>query len=112
MASAAQALALSQIVEGSIHANQNVDVFSIEPPAGQKLIIEVVAASLGSALDAYLTIYDAKGAILAECDDIGSSSDARLDLTAPGGKLFIALQDANDQGGTAFPYRLLVKTMP
>lgn len=105
-----QALQLPQTIIGRIESPNDVDVYSLDVQAGQKLLCEVHAERLGSAMDALLTVYDASGRILATHDDLAESRDARLELTVPAvGKLFVVVQDANDQGGPANPYRLSVR---
>jgi hypothetical protein len=106
----AQAVQLPQVVIGRIENPNDVDVYSIEAQAGQRLVCEVHAERLGSGLDALLTIFDAAGRIVATSDDLADSHDARVELTAAAaGKLFIVVQDAHDQGGPAHPYRLTVR---
>lgn len=106
----AQAIAVPQIVHGTIHGDRNVDVFSIDAQAGQKIACEVFAARRGANLDPLLTIYNERGGLIASNDDQGESADAKLEVTLPSaGKYFIVLQDAFDLGGQAHPYRLVVK---
>jgi hypothetical protein len=108
-----QALQLSQIVVGRIENPNDVDVYSIDAPAGQKILCEVFAERLGSGLDALLTIYDSTGHVVATHDDLPDSRDARLEFTATAaGKFFVVVQDANDQGGPAHPYRLSIRLAP
>jgi hypothetical protein len=88
-----------------------VDCFRVEGKAGQKLTAEVFAARLGSALDALLTVYDDKGQVLASCDDLPDTTDARVEVTlARAGVVYICVSDANDQGGPTHFYRLVVKS--
>jgi len=106
----AQAIAVGQVVEGQIGQSQDVDTFRFTGQAGQPLIIEVLAARLGSALDSHLTLYDDGGQILDSNDDFGDSTDSRLEITLPrNGTYYLGLIDANDQGGPAYGYRLSVK---
>lgn len=109
----AQAIAIPQVVIGSIENPADVDVYAIDVQAGQKLHGEVHAERLGSGLDALLSIYDSQGRLVATQDDLSDSRDARLEFTAAAaGKWFFVVQDANDQGGPAHPYRLAVKALP
>lgn len=106
----AQAITLPQIVQGNIHAERNVDVFTFAGQAGQKVHCEVQAARRGSNLDALLTIYNERGELLATSDDVANTLDAVLEITLPTtGKFYLVLQDAHDLGGQAHPYRLIVK---
>ena len=105
----AQALTVPATVDGLIAHNQDVDVFRIAGKAGQKLLVEVLAARHGSALDSVLTLYDDKGTALASNDDT-EGADSRLEVTLPrAGTYFVGLIDANDQGGPAHVYRLVIR---
>lgn len=114
----AQPIEIGMTIEGMLHQPQNVDVFRFEGQAGEKLICEVVAARRGSALDATLTLFDARRRLIDTADDLPSDAttrddwslrDARLEITLSAtGTFFLVLQDANDFGGPAHPYRLRV----
>lgn len=107
----AQPIAVPQIVNGSIHGDRNVEVFAVEGQGGQKLVAEVFAARRGSALDPLLSLYNARGNVIATHDDLSDSPDARLEVTLPAtGRYFLVLQDANDLGGAMCPYRLVVRS--
>lgn len=106
----AQAIQVPQTVDGQIHGDGNVDVFSLSGAAGQRLVAEIFAARHGSALDSILTLYDESGRILAVSDDQSGTTDSRLEITLPAaGRYFLGLQDAHDRGGPAHPYRLVVQ---
>ncbi len=108
----AQPMALPQAVDGVIGQSQDVDVFRFEGKAGQRVVIEVLAARFGSALDSYLSVYDSAGRLLASCDDIEGSRDSRIALTLPkDGTYYVSVSDANDTGGVVHVYRLVVKTV-
>jgi Bacterial pre-peptidase C-terminal domain len=106
----AQPIAVPQVVDGTVHQPQDVDVFRFEGKAGQHVLAEVLAARHGSALDSVLTLYDADGRELASSDDAEGSTDSRLDVTLPrDGAYYLSLLDAHDQGGPAHVYRLIVR---
>jgi hypothetical protein len=106
----AQPIQPPQVVEGSIQQPQDVDVFRFEGKAGQRLVLEVQAARHGSALDSVLTLYDAEGRELAANDDAGGSADSRLEATLPRDAVYyVSLQDAHDQGGPVYVYRLVAR---
>ena len=112
----AQRIEIGTTLEGTLHQPQNVDVFRFEGQAGEKLVFEVIAARRGSALDATLTLFDARRRLIDTADDLPSDAttrddwslrDARLEITLSAtGTFFLVLQDANDFGGPAHPYRL------
>jgi hypothetical protein len=106
----AQPIALPQAVDGAVSQNQDVDVFRFEGKAGQRIVIEVLAARYGSPLDSFLSLHDADGRLLATCDDIEGSTDSRIEVTLPkDGAHFVSVIDVNDVGGPAHVYRLVVK---
>jgi hypothetical protein len=105
----AQTIALPQAVDGIIGQNQDVDVFRFEGKSGQRIVIEVLAARYGSALDSYLTLHDEGGRLLATSDDIEGSTDSRIEMTLPkDGRYFASIIDAHDTGGPAHVYRLVI----
>lgn len=114
----AQPVEIGTTIEGTLHQPQNVDVFRFEGQAGEKLVCEVLAARRGSALDSTLTLFDSRRRMIDTADDLPSEAatredwslrDARLEITLPtAGPFFLVLQDANDLGGPAHPYRLQV----
>ena len=94
---------------GAIERSQDVDVFHIAAEAGERLRVAVTAHGLGSLLDPLLTLHDSKGALIAKADDGEDSPDPQLDITVPGtGPIFLVVQDANDAGSEAHPYRVTV----
>jgi hypothetical protein len=106
----AQAIALPQAVDGTISRNQDVDVYRFDGKAGQRVVIEVLAARYGSALDSFLMLHDADGRLLATSDDIEGSTDSRVEAVLPqAGAYFVSVLDAHDTGGPAHVYRLVVK---
>jgi hypothetical protein len=105
----AQPIAVPQIVEGLIKQPQDVDVFRVEGKAGDRIVFEVQARRFGSPVEAMLTLYDADGQILATAEGAGPRRDPVLKALLPrDGRYFLALIDANDQGGPIWVYRLLV----
>ena len=106
----AQLVSLSQVVEGMIDGNQDVDVFALEGTAGQTIHAEVIAAARGSALDAALTLFDANGRPLVFSDDEGEVRDPQIRFTLPAtGRYFVALQDGLELGGSTHPYLLQIQ---
>ena len=104
----AQPLVDGKTVVGTIHEPRNVDVFEVKVEAGQKLVVTVRAAQVGSLLDPVLTIYDSAGQIVASSDD-ADGKDPRIESTvSKSGSYYLSLQDANDSGGPHFAYTLKV----
>ena len=105
----AQSVSVGKTIVGVIGDARNVDVFRIELSAGQKLIVETIAARAGSLLDPTLTLYDSKGRIVAANDDHAKTRDSRIETTLnQPGAYFITVQDANDAGGPHFAYLLKI----
>lgn len=75
------ALALNGLGTGSIGQARDMDWFRIEVQAGKSYTVAVDAAA-GSALDAYLRLYDANGSLILSDDDSGAGSNARLTFVA------------------------------
>ena len=107
----AQAIAPSQIIDGQIHGDGNVDVFAFELTEKTNLSVEVQAQQLGSGLDSILTLYHAAGSIVASNDDSDKTTDSKLEAPLEPGRYFVCLQDAHDRGGAAHPYRLVVRSV-
>ncbi len=106
----AQAIQVPQIINGSIHGDRNVDCFAIDGQAGQKIACEIFSDRKGGNLDAFLSLYNERGQLLASHDDLPGTRDAKLEVTLPAaGKYFLVLQDAQDLGGAAHAYRLVVR---
>lgn len=96
---------------GAIERPQDVDVFHLAAEAGGRLRVAVTAHSLGSLIDPLLTLHDSKGALIATADDGEGSRDPQLEITVPRtGPIFLVVQDANDAGSEAHPYRVTVES--
>jgi hypothetical protein len=86
------------------------DVFRIQAKTGEKLVFEVEARRLGSAIDPVLEILDASGRTLARSEDAPLLSlDARVAVTFPrDGYFYVVVHDARYSTQTANFYRLKV----
>jgi hypothetical protein len=130
----AQALKPPATVRGRIENPDDVDVFSFTARSGQTVVAEVSAARYGSLLDSLLTLYDARGNVLASNDDATPDADATgdddgdrkkdpekalaararrdsvLKFRCPSdGTYYLSLLDANARGGAAHVYQLTVR---
>jgi hypothetical protein len=106
----AQPIRVPQVVDGAIHADQNVDVFVFDLAEPQTIVIEAIAQRRGSALDSLLTLYDEHGKIVDSSDDTLGTTDSQIERLLSAGRYFLSLQDAHDRGGPAHPYRLVVRS--
>lgn len=105
-----QSVTLPANVRGRIQSAQDVDVFAFEGKAGQRVTAEILAARLGSPLDATLTLWNSSSTLLASADDSPGDRDPRLDFTLPTtGRYFLVVQDAHDQGSPAHGYLLRLR---
>lgn len=106
----AQAVARPQTIDGVISPPQDVDVYRFDGKAGQRVVLEAQAARHGSALDSFLSLYDASGRLLASNDDADGTTDSRIEATLPrDGAYLVSVIDAHDQGGPAHVYRLVIR---
>lgn len=106
----ARSMLIGAAANGRIDRPGDVDQWVVELAQGAALDLEVVAARLGSPLDAQLIVRDATGKELARADDgPGGSPDAQLKFTAPAaGKYGVEVRERfAGRGGRAFAYRLL-----
>jgi hypothetical protein len=108
----AQSIEIGMTIRALIKEDKDVDVFTFEGVAGQKISAEVIAVRCASLLDSVLTLYDAAGHLLATSDD-AATRDAQLALELPvNGKYYVSVQDAQDRGGGWHAYELIVRQMP
>ena len=110
-------------INGKIDKPGDVDQFSFEIKTPQLLVFEVEALRLSSHLDALLTLYGAekqnmeaddakKEQVLMVNDDAGRNPDARIDWNfTEAGKYSVSIRDLNNQGGSAYPYRLNIRPL-
>jgi hypothetical protein len=105
------------IVNGCIEHPGEVHFFRIDGRAGEEIVAEVEARRLGSPLDSVLTLIDAHGKQLAFNDDFEDKSaallthqaDSRLIYRFPTkGAYTLQLADTQQNGGSAYTYRLRV----
>ncbi len=106
----AQEIPFSKTMQGSIQSPGDVDVFRFTGKAGEQIAAEVFAARHGSALDSILTLYNARGQILASNDDSEAGADSLLRVRLPAdGIYYLGLVDAFDRGGPLYLYNLEVR---
>jgi WD40 repeat protein len=100
-------------VWGVLGAKGDVDSFAIDAKAGQKLVCEVTASSIGSKANAVLTLFDAHGRLLADNNDFGGTSDPLLAFSVPAdGRYVIQISDLMLAGGGEYFYRLSLGPLP
>lgn len=106
----AQAVEAGQVIRGRIQSDKDVDVYRVKGRAETRFTAEVFAARGGSLLDGVLSIYDARGRLLAAQDEgEGGDRDPRIECLLPAdGDYFLVVVDAHDRGGEWHPYELSV----
>ena len=106
----ANAVEAPVVINGRIGTAADVDVFRVKSNADQKLVAEVEARPFGSPLDAFLSLSDASGNVIARNDD-ANSLDARIEFDAKKDtEYLLSLRDLTDRGGERFGYRMLVRS--
>ena len=99
-------------INGKIDKPGDVDRFSFEIKTPQLLVFEVEALRLSSQLDALLTLYGAENDQVLAVNDDASGTDARIERNfTQAGKYTIAIRDLNNQGGSAYSYRLNIRPL-
>ena len=96
-------------INGSL-PDADVDLFSFQARAGQKLVFETEANVLASAIDPALEILDAAGKVIAKNDDAaGVGIDARLEVAFPrAGTYFVRVHDSKYSDQPQNFYRLKI----
>lgn len=110
----AQPIPLNTTVAGRI-TSEDFDVFAVTARKGQRLSAEVEAMRLGrAAFDARLTLRDAEGRVLADCDDSWLAlQDPLVSIVTPAdGTYFLQVREAAYGGSEACVYRLHIGTFP
>jgi len=110
----AQPVERNVTIEGVV-TNEDVDVFSLEMKAGERLTAEVEGLRLGDSLfDPFLAILDAKRFELASCDDCAlTKQDPVVSCVVPAdGRYFVLIRESSYRGSDRCLYRLHVGTFP
>jgi len=105
----ANAVEAPAAINGRIGTASDADVFRVKSNADQRLMAEVEARPFGSPLDAFLTLSDASGNVIARNDD-ANGLDARIEFDAKKDtEYLLSLRDLTDRGGERFGYRVIVR---
>jgi hypothetical protein len=108
---------LPATLRGTIDRPGDVDRFGFEAKAGQELVFQVVAASMGSKLRPVLTLYDSGGRIAAQAaagvSGAGGGLEPVLAYTARAdGPMTLEVADADLGGSGAHFYRISAGPIP
>lgn len=110
----AQMISVPCTINGSVIAEQG-DAFKFTVKAGQRLSFDCLARRLGSAIDACMYIYDAKGTreLAYDNDSPGCQTDPRISYTfKEAGEYLLEVKDVLNRGGPEFFYRIRVGDFP
>ncbi|MCL2744282.1 MAG: pre-peptidase C-terminal domain-containing protein [Planctomycetaceae bacterium] len=76
----AEKVSLPVIINGKINSEGDEDYYVFTGERGQKIVLDVTALSVGSALDSTVQLLDEYGAVIAENDDRADSSGPNIGL--------------------------------
>lgn len=110
----AQAVAVPSAVTGAVAAEQG-DFYKFTVKAGQRLSFDCIARRLGSAIDAQMTVYDAKTMreLAFDNDSPGCQTDPRITYTfKEAGEYLVEVSDVLKRGGAEFFYWLRIGDFP
>ncbi len=112
--SMAQVIPVPSAVTGAVIAEQG-DFYKFTAKAGQRLSFDCLARRVGSAVDAQMTVYDAKSMreLAYDNDSPGCQTDPRISYTfKEAGEYLVEINDVLKRGGAEFFYRLRVGDFP
>jgi hypothetical protein len=105
-------IALNTVTQGELNGGADIDCFSLEGKAGQRLFLDLNAERIESRLDATLRVLTPAGTELAESRDY-FGLDPFLDVTLPAsGRYVIKVHDAIYAGSPDHFYRLTIHDGP
>lgn len=106
-------VSLPVTINGRIFPRQDIDAWSFDAKKGEAIRIEAAAAvRLGSPLDARLSLLDPDGVVIAESEGrVGVDPVLRFEAPREG-TYRLLVQDAQQQGGQAYVYRVTLTRGP
>ena len=110
----AQVIPVPSAVTGAVVAETG-DYYKFAVKAGQRLSFDCLARRIGSAIDAYMYIYDAKSMreLAYDNDSPGCQTDPRISYTfKEAGEYLLEVKDVLNRGGPEFFYRVRVGDFP
>jgi hypothetical protein len=111
---AAQTVKLPAGISGTLGKSGDVDAYRFQARAGEEMVFQLIARPLGSRLDSVLRLVDARGAVIAENNDVDLSRDSVLSWRfADAGTYTITIEDIEHGGGkTGYAYWLYAGAKP
>lgn len=110
----AQAIPVPCTVTGAV-ATEAGDFYKFTVKAGQRLSFDCLARRIGSAVDAQMTVYDAKSMreLAYDNDSPGCQTDSRISYTfKEAGDYLVEVNDVLKRGGAEFFYYLRIGDFP
>lgn len=108
----ANPIELPATVNGAVTSIEDVDIFRFTLRKGARLICDISAQRMGSALDSHLVLYDPSGKEVAKSLD-GNGLDSFIDYTTQqAGEHTLHLRDVRFQGSGNHRYRLNIGELP
>lgn len=108
----ANAITPNVTIRGALNPTGDVDFFSFQATAGQRVRIDIAAKTLTppSAADTVVALFDSGGRKLAENDDRAAGQlDSLLEFTIPAaGRYAFSIRDFGNKGGPNFTYEATV----
>lgn len=106
-------VALPATVWGTIADKGDVDHVTFDAAAGQTLVFDLAAKSLGSKLNAVVTVLDPAGQVVATSNDFSDDLDPLLSYHVPtAGRYAVRVRDLAAAGSDKHFYRLTVGELP
>ncbi len=103
----ANSVSLPSGIWGVLAARGDVDRFTLEARAGQRLVFDIAASMIGSKANVILTLYDADGRVLSDNSDFADGADPLLAFAVPtDGRYVIEVSDLKLAGSAEHFYRL------
>lgn len=110
---AAQSLPDASSVWGVLSQKGDVDSYRFHAQKGQSIVLEVAAASVGSKLNAILTLFDSQGRVLAGNNDFDNQADPLVAFSMPADDDYVVqISDLALAGGADIYYRLTISSLP
>jgi len=110
----AQAITVPCTVAGAV-ATEQFDYYKFTVKAGQRLSFDCLARRIGSAVDAQMSVYDAKSMreVAFDNDSPGCQTDPRISYTfKDGGEYLLEIKDVLNRGGGEYFYRIRIGDFP
>ena len=109
----AEKLTVPGVITGTL-MGADIDFYSFSAKAGERIVFEVEASAVGSAIDPAIEILDAAGKTLAKNDDgPGAGIDSRIEIAfAKAGTYFLRVHDSKYSDQAVNFYRLKAGSYP